>query len=166
MKKLVAELSRDKAILQDVASKKLARLALKRRAVAYIVSHYALDTRRACRLVKQTRSVQYYRSVKDPRNDLRVRMREIAHVRVRYGYRRIHVLLSATAGDSARTSCTGSSKRSEKSKRLTSTYLGPISCLKKRGHLCTPSRTENLESRILQSPYTLVPLRSPKWAKR
>jgi len=28
------------------------------------VSHYALNTRRACRLVKQTRSTQYYRSIK------------------------------------------------------------------------------------------------------
>lgn len=61
--------------------------------MAYIVTHYALKLRRACRLVKQTRSVQYYRSVKDPPRDLRARMREIAQARVRYGYRRIHVLL-------------------------------------------------------------------------
>jgi len=61
--------------------------------VEYIVSHYALNVRRACRLIKQTRSVQYYRSVKDPRHDLRSRMHEIARTRVRYGYRRIHVLL-------------------------------------------------------------------------
>ena len=59
----------------------------------YVVSHYALNTRRTCRLIKQTRSVQYYRSVKDPRHDLRTRMREIASTHVRYGYRRIHVLL-------------------------------------------------------------------------
>jgi putative transposase len=57
------------------------------------VSHYSLNTRRACRLIKQTRSVQYYRSVKDPCHDLRGRMHEIARTRVRYGYRRIHVLL-------------------------------------------------------------------------
>ena len=61
--------------------------------MAYIESHYGLDTRRACRLIKQTRSTQYYRSVKDPRDDVRTRMREIAGIRVRYGYRRIHVLL-------------------------------------------------------------------------
>jgi putative transposase len=61
--------------------------------VDYIVSHYGLKTRRACRLMKQTRSVQYYRTVKDPRHDLRARMRELARTRVRYGYRRIHVLL-------------------------------------------------------------------------
>jgi putative transposase len=61
--------------------------------VDYIVSHYGLKLRRACRLIKQSRSVQYYRSVKDPRQDLRARMRELAQTRVRYGYRRIHVLL-------------------------------------------------------------------------
>ena len=59
----------------------------------YIVDHYALTMRRACRLIKQTRSVQYYCSVKDPRHDLRSRMHDIARTRVRYGYRRIHVLL-------------------------------------------------------------------------
>lgn len=59
----------------------------------YVVSHYDLGTRRACRLVKQTRSTHYYRSVKDRRDDLRTRMREIARSRVRYGYRRLHVLL-------------------------------------------------------------------------
>lgn len=43
--------------------------------------------------MKQTRSVQYYQSIKNPRLDLRSRMREIASVRVRYGYRRLHILL-------------------------------------------------------------------------
>lgn len=71
----------------------MARPALKREAVEYIVSHYDLNMRRACRLINQTRSVQYYRSVKDRRDGLRLRMREIAQTRVRYGYRRIHVLL-------------------------------------------------------------------------
>lgn len=71
----------------------MARPALKRDVVAYVVSHYGLNMRRACRLVKQSRSVQYYRSVKDPKLALRGRMRELAHTRMRYGYRRIHVLL-------------------------------------------------------------------------
>ncbi len=59
----------------------------------YVVSHYGLTMRRACRLVKQPRSVQYYRSVKDPRPELRARMREIAHTRVRYAYRRRFLIL-------------------------------------------------------------------------
>jgi putative transposase len=39
------------------------------------------------------RSVWYYRSVKDPKLALRGRMHEIARTRVRFGYRRLHVLL-------------------------------------------------------------------------
>lgn len=71
----------------------MARPALKKEVVNYIVSHYGLHLRRACRLMKQSRATQYYMSVKDPQHALRGRMREIAHTRVRYGYRRIHVLL-------------------------------------------------------------------------
>jgi putative transposase len=73
---------------------------LKREVVKYIVSHYGLNLRRACRLIKQVRSVQYYRSVKDPKQVLRQRMRDIAHTRVRYGYRRIHVLLKREGKES------------------------------------------------------------------
>jgi putative transposase len=71
----------------------MARPALKRPVVEYILDHYGLTQRRACRLVKLHRSTFYYRSVKDPQPELRLRMREIAQSRVRYGYRRIHVLL-------------------------------------------------------------------------
>lgn len=71
----------------------MARPALKRAAVAYICDHYPTSRRRACRLVRFHRSVSYYRSVKDPKTALRGRMREIAQARVRFGYRRIHVLL-------------------------------------------------------------------------
>jgi putative transposase len=71
----------------------MARPALKRQAVDYMIDHYAIARRRACRIVGQHRSVQYYRSCKDPRLGLRARLRELAQVRVRYGYRRLHVLL-------------------------------------------------------------------------
>lgn len=71
----------------------MARPALKRQAVDYIVSHYAIAHRRACRIVRQHRSVDFYRSRLDPRTALRARMRELAQVRMRYGYRRLHVLL-------------------------------------------------------------------------
>lgn len=71
----------------------MGRPALKREVVNHIVSHYGVKLRRACTLIKQTRSTQYYQSVKDPKTALRQRMHEIARTRVRYGYRRIHVLL-------------------------------------------------------------------------
>lgn len=66
---------------------------MKRMAVDYLVSAYAISQRRAYRLMQQSRRVQIYRSVKDPREDLRLRMRKICGIRVRYGYRRVHVLL-------------------------------------------------------------------------
>jgi putative transposase len=69
------------------------RPALKREVVAYVTSHHGLSQRRACRLIKQARSNQYYRSRKDRREDLRKRMREISNVRIRFGYRRLHVML-------------------------------------------------------------------------
>ncbi|AKU20337.1 hypothetical protein ACZ75_01115 [Massilia sp. NR 4-1] len=71
----------------------MARPALKREVVQYIVSHYGLKMRRACRLMQQTRNVQYYLSVKDPQLALRSRMHDLARTRVRYGYRRIYILL-------------------------------------------------------------------------
>ena len=37
--------------------------------------------------------MQYYQSRMDPKTALRARMRELAQVRIRYGYRRLHVLL-------------------------------------------------------------------------
>jgi putative transposase len=69
------------------------RPALKREVVKYIVSHYGLKLARACRLVRQVRSTQYLYSRKDPKLPLRQRLRELAQVRLRWGYRRLHVLL-------------------------------------------------------------------------
>jgi putative transposase len=69
------------------------RPALKREVVKYIVSHNGLKLARACRLMKQVRSTQYLHSRKDPKLPLRQRLRELAQVRLRWGYRRLHVLL-------------------------------------------------------------------------
>jgi len=66
---------------------------VKRSAVAYLCGHYGTSHRRACQLVRLRRSVLYYRSIKDPKLGLRSRMHELARARVRYGYRRLHVLL-------------------------------------------------------------------------
>ena len=51
-----------------------------------------MGMRRACRVVEIGRSTYYYKSVKDDRA-IRQRILEIAEARVRYGYKRIHVLL-------------------------------------------------------------------------
>jgi len=62
--------------------------------VDYLGGCYRVSERRACRVSRWARSSHRYRSVKDPRTALRLRMREIAQARVRYGYRMIRVLLN------------------------------------------------------------------------
>ena len=61
--------------------------------IRYWETHYEVSERRACALAKCSRSLYRYESRLDPRTELRGRIREIAHTRVRYGYRRVHVLL-------------------------------------------------------------------------
>ncbi len=61
--------------------------------VAFLRVGFALSERRACRVLGLSRSVQRYRSVARDQTALRLRLRDLAAVRVRYGYRRLHVLL-------------------------------------------------------------------------
>src|SRR5687768_15168198 len=59
----------------------------------YLMGRYTVSAPRACLVVRATRSSVYYRSRKDPLTALRQRMRELAQTRVRFGYRRLRVLL-------------------------------------------------------------------------
>ncbi len=52
-----------------------------------------VSERRACNVVGVNRSTQRYRSVAKDQTALRMRVRDLAAARVRYGYRRLHVLL-------------------------------------------------------------------------
>ena len=52
-----------------------------------------MSEQRAWRVATVDRSTYRYRSVADPQTAVRMRLRELAAVRVRYGYRRLHVLL-------------------------------------------------------------------------
>ncbi|WP_369805999.1 IS3 family transposase [Sphingobium sp. 15-1] len=93
LKRLVAELSLDKAVLQDGAIKKVSRPALMKQVVDYVVASHGYSQRRACRLTQQHRSTQRKPSTRDPRTAVRQRMHEIVATRIRYGYRRVHVML-------------------------------------------------------------------------
>jgi putative transposase len=75
----------------------MARPALKRLAMNYLTDDCQLSRRRACRRVNLHRSDVYYRSRKDPKTALRERKRELAQTRIRYGYRRLDVLLRREA---------------------------------------------------------------------
>ena len=67
----------------------------RRRPVAsYLHQAYRVSERRACRVARLPVSTYRYESSQEPRTALRLRIREIAQVRVRYGYRKIRVLLN------------------------------------------------------------------------
>ena len=54
---------------------------------------YQLNELRACGLMRITRWSNRYQSRRDPQTELRVRLRDLACTRIRYGYRRLTVLL-------------------------------------------------------------------------
>lgn len=62
-----------------------------------VVSHYQdvfeVSERRACDAMGLGRASHRYRSRRDPEVELRMRLKDLAESRVRYGYRRLHILL-------------------------------------------------------------------------
>jgi len=69
------------------------RPARKREMVDHVRAAWRVSIRRACRAVPVDRSTCHYRSRRAGQAPLSKRIKEIAQTRVRYGYRRIHVLL-------------------------------------------------------------------------
>src|SRR5499433_3723951 len=65
----------------------------KRQLVDHARATWQVSIRRACRALPVHRSTYHYRSRRAGQAHLSKRIREIAATRVRYGYRRIHVLL-------------------------------------------------------------------------
>jgi putative transposase len=65
----------------------------KREAVAHLRSAFDMSERRACRVVGCVRMTVRYRSRRGEDVELRARLRALAHMRRRFGYRRLHVLL-------------------------------------------------------------------------
>ena len=75
------------------AGEKLLKPPRRRQVVGYLRGGYRVSERRACVVIQLHRGTYRYESHQDPRTELRMRMREIAAVRVRYGCRKILVLL-------------------------------------------------------------------------
>jgi putative transposase len=61
--------------------------------VDFVRVGFAVSERRACRVIGCHRKTYRYRSRAKDQTALRIRLRELATVRVRYGYRRLHTLL-------------------------------------------------------------------------
>jgi putative transposase len=64
-----------------------------REMIDFVREAFQVSIHRACRAVPAPRATYHYRSRRPEQAPLRKRIREIAETRMRYGYRRIHVLL-------------------------------------------------------------------------
>ncbi|MGB9061093.1 MAG: IS3 family transposase [Pseudolabrys sp.] len=93
LKKLLADAMLDNAALKDLLGKKMVTPAAKREAVAHLRSALDMSERRACRTIGCVRMTVRYRCHRPDDAELRARLRSLAHVRRRFGYRRLHVLL-------------------------------------------------------------------------
>lgn len=65
----------------------------RREAVGILSAERGLGVTRACGLMGISRSLYRYASCRSPALELRSRIAELAAMKRRYGYRRIHVLL-------------------------------------------------------------------------
>ena len=65
----------------------------RRDVVTHLQQAYQVSERCACRVTGFPRATQRYVSQAAPQGELRMRLKELAAARVRYGYRRLHVLL-------------------------------------------------------------------------
>ena len=63
------------------------------------MDRYSVGAKRACQCVRLHRSAWYYKSHRDPQTALRQRIRDLAQSRVRFGYRRILLLLKREGWD-------------------------------------------------------------------
>ena len=67
--------------------------AVKREAVAHLKTDHGMSERRACRVIGCVRMTIRYRSRRLDDAALRARLRELAHERRRFGYRRLLIFL-------------------------------------------------------------------------
>ncbi len=65
----------------------------RRSAVRYLAGRYSVSERRGCEVTGTARSTFQYKSTRPSQEALRQKIRDLARSRVRYGYKRIHVLL-------------------------------------------------------------------------
>jgi putative transposase len=75
------------------------RPARKRELVNGVRSDWGVSIRRACRVLEMDTSTYHYKSRRREQAGIEARIREICETRVRYGYRRVHVLLRREGWD-------------------------------------------------------------------
>jgi len=67
--------------------------AAKRKAVVHLCNQHVVSQRLACNVLEIDRSSVRYRSIRPDDVDLRKAMKDVAGERLRFGYRRIHIML-------------------------------------------------------------------------
>lgn len=70
----------------------------RREAVAYLVQCHGQSERRACGVLRHSRATQRYTSKARDQSPLRIRLRDLALSRPRYGYRRLPFFCGGKAG--------------------------------------------------------------------
>ncbi|MDZ4066619.1 MAG: IS3 family transposase, partial [Tabrizicola sp.] len=93
LKKIVADLTLDREMLQDVIRRKNLKPGRMRELVRGMCTDWAVSIRTACGAIGFDRSTFLYQSRRTDQAAVAKRIREICETRVRYGYRRVHVLL-------------------------------------------------------------------------
>ncbi|MFN7539180.1 MAG: IS3 family transposase [Bacteroidota bacterium] len=93
LKQIVADLTLDKQMLQDVFKKKCLKISQLKVLVQKLKDQYKVSTQKACQAMMLNRAAWYYKSTKRSDKAVRSRIVEIANTRIRYGVNRIHVLL-------------------------------------------------------------------------
>ena len=68
--------------------------AAERKAVAHLMDAHGMSERRACKTIGSCRMTMRYKMIRTDDGGLRQRMKAIAHERRRFGYRRVHHVLS------------------------------------------------------------------------
>ena len=106
LKQVVADLTLDKQMLQEVLQKNVR--PGRRRAIAHeLIGAYRVSARRACGVVGCHRATFYYRAQRRDVTPLRMCLRELAAARPRFGYRHLHICCAGRAGGSTRRRRTG-----------------------------------------------------------
>ncbi|MGI8737377.1 MAG: IS3 family transposase [Candidatus Eremiobacter antarcticus] len=93
LKHIVADLTLDRQVLQDVLKKKVVRRVRRIAVQPQVRTTWQLSERRSCAILGVNRKALHYQPVRRDDPVLRRRIKEIATTRIRYGYKRITVLL-------------------------------------------------------------------------
>src|SRR5205814_1295345 len=121
--------------------KKMVTPAVRREAVTQLRVGFEVSERRACTALEVDRSSVRYRSSRPDDAMARARLRELAALRRRFGYRRLHILMSRE----------GLLMNHKKFRRLVLVDAGSIVYCPDRPHLAHSTRTA-----------PSLPIRSPK----